>query len=257
MIATSYLSYLRAAWSNTNRTLHTLGLLACLVALMAAAAFQLTVVSTSDTEPVVFPIEVMGPDGYTRSVSLQVSEAGAASHVYIRAHSIGYPYHHTDIRSYDADKASIRLNGGTWLDINNSTVECEEPEASVRCIDGPMHTVRFRIPLNDLGAVQEGQNVVQFRMNYPTGNNGLGDPSMGYRILALEVQSAGNANLSDDTPTTWDDPGNWTAPEGYNDAASVEAGRELWNQRNALVDVAAKKGRYLHAVSADFVRVQA
>ena len=236
MIATSYLSYLRAAWSNTNRTLHTLGLLACLVALMAAAAFQLTVVSTSDTEPVVFPIEVMGPDGYTRSVSLQVSEAGAASHVYIRAHSIGYPYHHTDIRSYDADKASIRLNGGTWLDINNSTVECEEPEASVRCIDGPMHTVRFRIPLNDLGAVQEGQNVVQFRMNYPTGNNGLGDPSMGYRILALEVQSAGNANLSDDTPTTWDDPGNWTAPEGYNDAASVEAGRELWNQRNALVE---------------------
>lgn len=236
MIGTSYISDLRSAWGRAYRMPHTLGLLACLAALITVAAFQLPVVSMSDTEPVVFPIEVMGPDGYTRSVPLQVSEAGAASHVYIRAHSIGYPYHHTDTRGYDADKASIRLNGGNWVDINNNTVECEQPEASVRCIDGPMHTVRFRIPVSDLGTVQEGSNVVQFRMNYPTGNNGFGDPSMGYRILALEVQSSGNANLSDDTPTTWDDPGTWEAPNGYDSASDIEAGSELWNQRDLLVE---------------------
>ena len=237
MIARSYILSLRAAWRRTGRrAAHVLGLAACLAVLALAAAFQLTVVSTSNPDPVVFPIEVMGPDGYTRSVSLQVSDAAAASHVYVRAHSIGYPYHHTDIRNYDSDKASVRLNGGTWLDINNATVNCEEPEASTRCIDGPMHTVRFRIPLSDLGSVQEGANVLQFRMNYPIGDDGFGDPSMGYRILDLEVQDAGGANLSSATPTAWDDPGSWTAPEGYDSAADIEAGRALWNERDLLTE---------------------
>lgn len=238
MTGTSYISQLRSAlrtlWKRP--AVHALVLLLCLSTLALAVAFQLTIVSSDTNDELVFPIEVMGPDGYTRSVSLQVSDAEAASHVYVRAHSIGYPYHHTDIRGYDTDKASIRLNGGDWLNINNSTVECESPESSMRCIDGPMHTVRFRIPLDDLGAVQEGPNVVQFRMNYPIGDNGLGDPSMGYRILALEVQSAGDANLSAGTPTTWDDPGSWTAPEGFDNASDIEAGRELWTQRDLLVE---------------------
>ncbi|MGM0705344.1 MAG: T9SS type A sorting domain-containing protein [Bacteroidota bacterium] len=238
MIRTSYISQLRSALQTLWKRPATqaVAIVFCFSVLALAAAFQLTVVSSDADDELVFPIEVMGPDGYTRSVSLQVADAEAAAHVYMRAHSIGYPYHHTDTRGYDSDKASVRLNGGAWLNINNDTVECEEPEASVRCIDGPMHTVRFRIPLNDLGDVQEGQNVVQFRMNYPAGDNGFGDPSMGYRILALEVQSAGDANLSAGTPTTWDDPGTWTAPEGFDSTSDIEAGRTLWNERDLLVE---------------------
>ena len=184
----------------------------------------------------VYPIEVMGPDGYTRSVSLQVEDPGAAAHVYMQAHAIGYPSHHIDILDYDTDKASVRLNGGNWVDINNTTVECFEPEASQDCVTGPVPTIRFRIPIDQLGTVQNGENVVQFRVNYAVGSNGMGDPSMGFRVLDLQVQSAGNANLSSVTPTEWDDPASWGAPDGYDDPASVDAGRDLWHQRDLLVE---------------------
>ena len=238
MIRASYISQLRSALQTLWKrpATHAVAMVFCFSVLALATAFQLTLVSSDTSDELIFPIEVMGPDGYTRSISLQVSDAEAATNLYIRAHSIGYPYHHTDTRGYDSDKASVRLNGGAWLDINNDTVECSTPASEYRCIDGPMHTVRFRIPLDNLGTVQDGPNVLQFRMNYPIGNNGLGDPSMGYRILGLEVQSASGSNLSSGTPTRWDAPGNWTAPEGFDTASDVEAGRTLWNQRDLLIE---------------------
>lgn len=214
----------------------TASLVLLLVAVLAVTAFQLPMLVADESNSVVYPVEVMGPDGYTRSVSVQVSDADEAANMYIQAHSIGYPYHHTDEMGYDDDKASVRLNGGSWLSINNSTVECFQPEAELRCIDGPMHTVRFHIPIADLGVVEEGTNVIQFRVNYPIGNTGIGDPSMGYRLLDIQVQDSGGNNLSADTPTEWSDPASWTAPEGYGDQASIEAGRELWSARNTLTE---------------------
>ncbi len=211
-------------------------LILLMVAVLAVTAFQLPMLVADESNSITYPIEVMGPDGYTRSVSVQVSDADEAAHMYVQAHSIGYPYHHADEIGYDNDKASVRLNGSSWLNINNSTVECFQPEAELRCIDGPMHTIRFRIPIADLGVVEEGTNVIQFRVNYPIGNTGIGDPSMGYRLLDLQVQDSGGNNLSADTPTEWDDPASWTAPEGYGDEASIEAGRELWSARNTLTE---------------------
>lgn len=213
----------------------TAGILACLLAVALTAAFQLPGVSSNQSETITLPIEVMGPDGYTRTVSMQVSDANAASSVYMQAHSIGYPSHHIDALNYNVDKASVRLNGGAWVGVNNATVECFEPEASQDCVTGPVHTIRFRIPLDRLGNLQEGENVIQFRINYAIGSNGMGDPSMGFRILDLQVQDAGGMDLMT-TQMEWDNPGSWTAPSGYGDATSVEAGRQLWHERNILIE---------------------
>ncbi|MFP4228442.1 MAG: hypothetical protein ACLFTE_06400 [Salinivenus sp.] len=206
-----------------------------LVLILGTAAFSFGLLQT-DTDTVTLPIEVIGPDGTNETVQLDVSDAASVDHLWVKAYSIGYPYHYADMRGYSVDKASVRLNNGDWLDINNSTVTCEGPEANARCVDGPMHTIRFRVPIEDLGALNDGANALTFRFNYAHPDGELGDPSTGYRILDLELRDGNGTDRIDDTAFQWDDPSTWTAPDGYDSAADVSEGEALWHERNALID---------------------
>jgi hypothetical protein len=188
------------------------------------------------TNTVTLPIEVIGPDGHTVSVQVNASDVSDVESLYVKAHSIGYPYHLAEGRGYTVDKASIRLNDGSWVDVNNQTVTCRSPEAEVRCVDGPMHTIRFEIPISTLGDLNSGGNMIDFRFNYAHPSGELGDPSTGYRILDLRLETAGGADRIDGTTFTWADPGTWDAPEGYQTSSAVQAGKELWYRRDHLVD---------------------
>ena len=202
---------------------------------LAAGAFSLTLLQPA-ADRVTLPIEVIGPDGVTETVQVDVADPSTVDHLWVKAYSIGYPYHYANMRGYTTDKASIRLNGGEWIDINNSTVTCEEPEASARCVEGPMHTIRFRIPIDKLGSLQSGANALSFRFNYAHPDGELGDPSTGYRILGLELRDSGGTDQIDGTTFAWDDPASWTAPGGYDSASDRSAGKTLWHERNLLID---------------------
>jgi hypothetical protein len=200
-----------------------------------AGAFSLPLFE-APTDTVRLPVEVIGPDGHTVSVQVHASEGSRTESLSLKAHSIGYPYHLANIRNYSVDKASIRINDGDWVDVNNSTVTCTGAGVTARCVDGPLHTIRFRIPAATLGDFEDGANMVHFRFNYAAPSPETGDPSTGYRILDLEFESSSGTDLIDGTTFTWDDPGTWTAPDGYESAGDVSDGEALWEARDALVD---------------------
>jgi hypothetical protein len=184
---------------------------------------------------VTLPIEVIGPDGTTESITVNASDVSNVDSLYLRAYSIGYPY----FEGYDVNKASIRLNGGSWVDLTDAIANCKFPESQWRCIEGPYHTIRFEVAVSDLGTLQDGANTVSFRFNYAFPSNSPdshGDKSTGYRILDLEFRTGTDADAIDGTDFVWDDPGQWTAPDGYDNATAVSEGKTLWESRNILKD---------------------
>jgi hypothetical protein len=204
-----------------------------LILVVAAFSFDLFQLPSNE---VTLPIEVIGPDGHTVSVQVNASTPSDVEHLFLKAHSIGYPYHLAEGRGYQVDKASIKINDGTWVDVNNSTATCLEPAASARCVDGPMHTIEFRIPISEFGSLNDGANMIHFRFNYAHPSGGLGDASTGYRVLDVELQTSSGTDRIDGTTFSWDNPGEWSAPEGYSSSTSVDEGRQLWHQRDLLVD---------------------
>ena len=189
-------------------------------------------------ESVTLPVEVLGPDGHVQTVSVDVRNAGSVDSLYLKTHSIGYPSHYIDNRGYSVSKASIRLNGGPWVDVDNDVAQCKYPASKMSCITGPMHTIRFEMAVSDLGTLREGGNQIDFRFNYTESDDrnadAPGDPSTGYRILDLELRDAGDTDHIDDTSFQWDDPASWSAPANYEGTAPE--GEELWHQRDLLVD---------------------
>jgi cytochrome c553 len=211
--------------------------------LLVAAAFSFpedrarptAATSGAAASTVTLPIEVIGPDGTTESITVGASDVSNVDSLYLRAYSIGYPYY----ENYDVNKASIRLNGGSWVDLTDAIATCKYPESQWECIDGPYHTIRFEVAVSDLGALQDGDNTVSFRFNYafPSDSpNSHGDVSTGFRILDLEFRTGTDADAIDGTDFVWDDPGSWTAPDGYDNATAVSEGEDLWSSRNTLVD---------------------
>ena len=209
-------------------------LLGMLLTLGVTAGFVFLRYAPSNT--VTLPIEVIGPDGYTQTVTVVGSNASQAQHVYLQAHSIGYPYY----EDFAVDKASIRINGGPWTDITNDVATCQFPESNLDCVGGPYPTIRFEIPVADIGgSLQDGSNTIDFRFNYAFSADSpddFGSASTGYRILDLELRDGGDFDLIDGTTFVWDDPATWTPPAGYDDPQSVSEGETLWHQRDILID---------------------
>ena len=60
---------------------------------------------------IVLPIEVLGPDGTTKSVTFQVTDASQVKGLWMQVNNL----------SYD-DKASVKINEGPYVNLNNTTV---------------------------------------------------------------------------------------------------------------------------------------
>ena len=206
--------------------------------LLAISAYTLPATTVN------LPIEVLGSDGHTASVAVNVPDASGVDRIWFLGYSVAHPKHFRETMSgrYNEPKAEVRLNGGPWVGITNRNVTCNEPEASAfECVEGPYPTTRFAISTDQLGAPVSGQNTVEFRFNYTDA-----DLSSGYYILGMAFLRAGDPMPSYTTwkqtgaiaGTTWQkaDPGRWAPPEGYNNGSDIAAGEQLWNQRNLLAD---------------------
>lgn len=176
-------------------------------------------------DPIMLPLEIMGKDGTTVSVHVGVDNVSKVDRMYIKAHSISYPAY----QGYGTHKASMRLNGGKWMDVNNKTVDCVYPEKEYGCTEGPYATIRFWIRIKELGKLKNGENEIEFRFNYVEGN-----VSSGYRILELDLFNKGGYSAIQDTEIAYEDPTAW-AP-AIDDSIRLENGGRLYESRNVLYD---------------------
>jgi hypothetical protein len=191
-----------------------------------------------------------GRSRHVTSVTVEASDVSGVDSLYFRMHQ---PFYHVggnrerDERDgFDVEgAASIRVNGGAWVDIRDRNVDCAYPEDQYWCVGGTMSTIRFTMPAGASGALVNGANTIDFRFN---GTDGI---RAGYRVLGIGLMTGadpvahdfdaydGDYNgdgvadgAIDGTSFVLEDPSTWRAPDG-GDAAD---GRALWTERNALVD---------------------
>ncbi len=218
----------------TKKALALAGLLGLGIALMGAPKYL-----KADEEAVVMlPIEVIGPDGFTVSVTVYVADTTGVDSLYLKAHNLAYKYTPELDGSADYDKkASFRINGGAWVPIDNQHFKAFWPEAQMYAppltgpIGGPYQTLRGMLSIRETGRLRPGFNTIEFRFN---GTEGI---SSGYRVLGLDLKRGGRNGPSalEGTRFVWDDPATWEAPEGYDTETARLEGQQLWTSRRILL----------------------
>ena len=108
---------------------------------------------------VTLPIEVVGDDGTTASVTVDVPAARASGVQSLRMqiHNLGY-----------ADMMSVQVNATSWVPLNNTTVTVAEPGKSYGGIGGGYSTLTVTLGL-PAGSVVGGANTIRFRFNRSDG----------------------------------------------------------------------------------------
>jgi hypothetical protein len=171
----------------------------------------------------VLPIEVIGPAGYVEEAVVTLGDATNINRLWLQCHRCGWRDSSVQSGIDRGAKASVRLNGGAWIDISNATAAVEEPEKSSGGIGGGYHTTRFAIPIT--GAVK-GRNTLEFRFNK---HDGL---TSGYRIVGMNFLRSDNRAALGKYATALDDPTQWTPQPSSTSAPNlntdIAAGRALW-----------------------------
>jgi hypothetical protein len=162
-------------------------------------------------ELVALPIEVMGVEGTSVAVQFKLSapQAQLATQLWLQTHNIRY-----------AEKASVKINDGAWVPLNNNTVQLEGNSKTYGGIGGSIATLKMSLALS-AGALQAESNTITFRFNK---SNGL---SMGYRVVAFNLLDAAGNKLLPATAFSEITPENFKAPS--TDAAQIAEGLKLWS----------------------------
>jgi hypothetical protein len=172
-------------------------LMICAVGAVAASAPWVPV----EPERQFSVMEVLGLPGTISSTTFSVPEGGTT--LWLQVHGLNYQ-----------SMASIRLNGGRWISLNNTNCVFDGPAARFRGMGGPLATISFSIPSAPLRP--DAANTLSFRFNMSEGQ------SMGFRVLAINVLDAqGRRLLAETRPVL---AARRTAPT----AADVLAGSNLW-----------------------------
>ena len=87
---------------------------------------------------VTLPIEVLGENGATSSVTVQVPARSAreVKSMWMQIHNLSYP-----------DIASVQINNSQWFTLNNDTVAVAEPGKSYGGIGGGFNTLKVTLAL--------------------------------------------------------------------------------------------------------------
>ena len=102
--------------------------LGCLAVALTAALFWWPVTNAATTRATVtLPIEVVGENGTTASVTFEIPAGRAREVRSLRMQIHGLAYR---------DMASVQVNSGDWMPLNNDTVAVAEPGKSYGGIGG-------------------------------------------------------------------------------------------------------------------------
>ncbi|MFY0626746.1 MAG: T9SS type A sorting domain-containing protein [Reichenbachiella sp.] len=162
-------------------------------------------------QQIVLPIEVLGEQYKveSRSFDLTQEQADEAQMLWMQVNNLSYE-----------DKGSIKINNGSWITLNHETVDMQYQEkARGGMVHGGFSTIRFSVPVTGFTA---GSNTISFRFNLSDGI------SIGYRVVDFNLLNDSKTQLLDQSMFEEEDPSDWLAPEGFQDASSIAEGKTLW-----------------------------
>jgi hypothetical protein len=186
------------------------------------ASASVTLTPSGTTQPtggstsIVLPVEIMGPAGTTSSVTFNIPSGSNLSgqlELWLQIHGLKYQ-----------TEASVQVNGGSWLPINNSTVTLLGSAAAYGGIGGGFSTLTLTMNL-PAGSITSGKNTLTFQFN---GTDGV---TSGFRVLNLNVLASGSQLISQSS-FTLDDPSTWQPP--LNDASDISTGETLWKSAHLI-----------------------
>ena len=156
------------------------------------------------------PIEVVGEDGTTASVTVDVpaQRASEVQSLRMQIHNLGYD-----------DMVSVQINANTWIPLNDKTVSVAEPGKSYGGIGGGFSTLIVTLGL-PADTIVGGVNTIRFRFNRSDGF------VSGFRVVDFNLLTADSSKILGPDLFAHEDPGAWTPP--LSDPDSLRAGRELW-----------------------------
>src|SRR5262245_28288562 len=171
----------------------------------------LLLASLSLNAAIPLPIEVLGPIGTIESIALPVPRNTVVDGLWMQIHG-----------ATRTDKISVAVNGGDWIDLNNSTVQVEQPAKAYGGIGGGFNTVTMTLPLAT-NIITRGLNIITWR------HNENARQSIGFRVLEVNLTSNGE-KIIPDYEFVHDDPRQWRPP--LSDTNDIAVGRNLWFNRD-------------------------
>ncbi|HYO54597.1 hypothetical protein [Archangium sp.] len=162
------------------------------------------------------PIEVIGAEGVTRTVTVDLTNQDAHQplKLWMQVHNLSY-----------ANKASVRFNSGAWLPLSNTTVTVEGLGKNYGGIGGAFSTLKLSLNVPDKVLVS-GSNQIAFRFNTSDGR------SIGYRVLKFNLLRPNGNRVLPDSTFVEDNPATWQPP--LTDALSLAEGEALWRTRQLV-----------------------
>ena len=177
------------------------------------ASQSATVTVSNPVTSVTLPVEVVGPNGTTKAVTVNIAAPVSGAQLWMQIHNLKYE-----------TEASVQINGGAWIPINTSTVTLQGLAAAYGGIGGGFSTLKLTLPIPN-GSLVAGANTVAFRFN---GTDGV---SSGFRVLQFNFLDSNGNQLVAANSFVQDDPNTWQAPSTL--PADIAAGKCYGRRRDS------------------------
>ena len=161
--------------------------------------------------PIQLPVEVIGLDGTTSTVSFNIPQGANLNgpiKLLMQIHGLEYQ-----------TEASVQINGSGWTPINSATVALLGRAAAYGGIGGGFSTLQMTLPV-PLSAISVGTNNLSFRFN------GTDGTVSGFRVLSFNFLAGDGSSLLPETAFVYEDPNTWQPPSTA--ASDIAAGKSLW-----------------------------
>jgi len=174
--------------------------------------------STASSTTIQLPVEVVGLNGTTKTVSFTIpsgSNVSGTMQLSLQIHRLRYQ-----------TQASVQVNNSAWMPINSTTVALQGLANQYGGIGGGFSTLTMTMNL-PAGTIVTGTNTMTFKFNGTDGR------VSGFRVLALNVLDSTGTALVPSSTFVWDDPNTWTPPSTL--ASDISAGQTLWRTASLTV----------------------
>ncbi len=204
------------------------------VTLNPPAASSSTNPPTTQSTTITLPIEVLGANGTTAGATFNIPSGTNISGpltLYMQIHGLR-----------TETQASVQVNSSAWMPISDSTVTMLGNATAYGGIGGGFHTFQMNMNL-PAGVVVTGNNTITFRFNQTDGR------VSGFRVLALNIQTAGGSSLIPSSTFVQDDPTTWQPPSSS--ASDIAAGQSLYQTAALTMPLATGGSRSIQAHCSD------
>jgi hypothetical protein len=183
----------------------------------ASASVTLNPAASQTAPPttITLPVEVMGSNGTTATVSFNIPAGTKLSglNLWMQIHGLR-----------TETQASVQFNAGGWHPIAQGPVTLLGQASAFGGIGGGFQTIQMTMPATSLTT---GTNTLAFKFNATDGR------VSGFRVLAFNIQDSNGNSLLPSSTFVQDDPSTWQPP--LSDQSDITAGQALWRTASLKV----------------------